>query len=77
MNCGSGGSRVYIEWKKGSLVRMRRIQGKRTRKKWIVDNDTALTTAHALWRTEIPAANAMTEILIVSAFSRIGRTKRF
>lgn len=53
------------------------IQGKRTRKKWVVDNDASLTTARAVWRTEIPAANAMTEIAVVSAVSRIGGTKRF
>ena len=68
---------MCIEWAKGLLVRMRCIQGKRTRKKWIVDNDTALTTARALWRTEIPTANAMTEIALVSAVSRSGGTKRF
>ena len=77
MNCGSGGGSVCIEGRKGSLVSIRCIQGKRRRKKWIVDNDTALTTARALWRTEIPAANAMTEIALVSAVSRIGGTKRF
>ena len=77
MNCGSGGGSVCIEGRKGLLVSIRCIQGKRTREKWVVDNDTALITARAVWRTEIPAANAMTEIALVSAVSRIGRTKRF
>ena len=68
---------MCIEGRKGSLVSIRCIQGKRTRKKWVVDNDASLTTARAVWRTEIPAANAMTEIAVVSAVSRIGGTKRF
>ena len=68
---------MCIECGKGLLVRMGCIQGKRTRKKWVVDNDASLTTARAVWRTEIPAANAMTEIAVVSAVSRIGGTKRF